>query len=78
MFRTLAGVFAQEGKVEDAQIQAERSRSYAVGNTYLFTRTSLLQAQLWYAQSTSGEAKSDELRTLDVLEKLGATDETIY
>ena len=69
---SLAGVFSQEGKFDDAQIHVERARSYAVDNTYLLARASELQARLWYRQSMFGEAKSEGLRALDVFKKLGA------
>ena len=68
----LAGAFSEGGKFNDAHIHAERARLYAVDDTYLLARASLLQARLWYAQDMFGEAKSEALRALGVFEKLGA------
>ena len=72
---SLVWVFAEEGKFDDAQIHVERARSYAVDNTYLLARVSLLQARVRYAQSAFGEAKSEGLRALDVFGKLGAAND---
>ena len=69
---SMTEVLTQGGKFDDAKIHAERARSYAADNAYLLARVSQLQAQLWYAQSMFGEAKSEGLRLLAVFEKLGA------
>ena len=76
--RSLALVFTREGRFDDAQIHAERARSYAVDNTYLLARVSLLQAQLWHAQSMFGEAKFEGLLALDVFEELGAVSDADF
>ena len=75
---SLAGVFSQEGKFDDAQIHVESARSYAADNPYLLARASLFQAQLWYAQSMFGEAKSEGLHALAALEKLGVVGDAEY
>ena len=75
---SLAGVFSREGKFDDAQIHAERARSYAVDSPFLLARASLLQAQLWYTQSMFGEARSEGLRALDVLKELGAVSDAEF
>ena len=75
---SLVGVFAYEGKFGDAQIHVERARSYAADNPFLLGRASLLQAQLWHAQSMFGEARSEGLRALDVLEKLGVASDVEF
>ena len=69
---SMTEVLTQGRKFYDAKIHAERARSYAADNTYLLARVSQLQAQLWYAQSMFGEAKSEGLRLLAVFERLGA------
>ena len=70
---SLAWVFFEERKFDDAQAHVEYAKSLAANNTYLPARASLLQAQLWHAQNRLGEAKSEALCALDVFEKLGAT-----
>ena len=69
---SLVKVFLVERRFDDAQIHVERARSYAVNNTFLLARASLLQAQLWYAQSMFGEAKSEGFCALAALERHGA------
>ena len=68
----LAEAFTDERRFDDAQIHAERARSYVANNVYLLARASLLQARLWYAQDMFGEAKSEALRALGMFEQLGA------
>ena len=72
----LAHLFTQKDGFSDAQTHAEHAKSFAVNNTYLLAHTSLLQARLWRRQSMFGEARSEALAALDVLEKLGSTDDT--
>ena len=74
----LANLFAQQGRFSDAQTHVEHARSFAVSNAYLLARASLLQAQLWYRQDMFGEAKSEALVALDVLEKLGSTNDAEF
>ena len=69
---SLAGVFSEEGKFDEAQIHAERAGSYAIDNPYLLAHASLLQTELWHKQSVFREAKSEGLRALAAFEKLGA------
>ena len=44
----LVVTFAQQGRFGDAQTRVEHARSFAVNDTYLLTRASLPQAELWY------------------------------
>ena len=75
---SMTEVLTQGGKFDNAQIHAERARSHAVDNPYLLARVSLLQAQLWYTQSMFGEAKSEGLHALAVLEGLGAVNDAEF
>ena len=68
----LADLFSQRGKFCDAQTHIERAKSFAANNTYLSALASVLQARLWYEQDTFGEARSEALASLGVLEKLGS------
>ena len=68
----LAEVFSQQGKFGDAQTHVDHAKSRVVNNTYLLARASALQANLWYMQDMFGEAESEALGALDVLEKLGS------
>jgi hypothetical protein len=64
---------SNEGRFNDAHAHIERARSYAVSNSYLLARASLLQARSWDRQHMFQEAESEALHALDVFEELGAT-----
>ena len=68
----LAGLSGEQGKFGDAQSHIEHARSFVVNNTYLLARASLLRAQLLYKQEVFGEARSEAVAALEVLEKLGS------
>ena len=68
----LAQLFIRQGRFGDAQIHVEHTTTFATNNTYLLACVSLLQAWLWYEQDMFGEARSEALVVLDVLDKLGS------
>jgi tetratricopeptide (TPR) repeat protein len=68
----LAGLFRNEGRLEDAQAHVERAKSHTVNSTYYLGYAMEEQASLWYGQHRLGEARSEALRAADVYEKLGA------
>jgi len=69
---SLANLFSEKGRFDDAHARIQRAMSHAVDNPYLLARASRLQAKCWYKQHRPKEAKSEALRALDVFEKLGA------
>ena len=72
---SLAQLFFEDGRLNDAQTHIERAKSHTVNNPYNSARASLLQARLWYGQHTFEEVKTEALRALGVFEKLGATED---
>ena len=70
---SLALLFSQEGKFDDAQTHIKQAESYAAGNLYLMGRTVLLQALVFYQQRMFAEATSEASRALEVFQKLGST-----
>jgi len=70
---SLAILFLQESRFDDAQAHVERAKSYTVNNAHLLAHTSQLQAWVWHKQYLFEEARSEALRALDLFEKLGAT-----
>ena len=72
---TLAWVFCEQGKFEDAQTHLEHAKSHAVNDPYLLARVMDHQAQLWNRQRRFEDAKSEALRAIDAFEKLGAADD---
>ena len=70
----LVALFTRQGRFSDAQIHVGHAKTFASDNTYLLAWVSIQQAQLWYGQDMFGEAKSEALAALGVLEKLGSGD----
>ena len=68
----LAVLFTKRGRFSDAQIHIKHAKTFASDNTFLLAGVSVLQAEWWYRQNMLGEAKSEALAALDVLEKLGS------
>ena len=70
---SMARLFSEQGRFNDAHTHIEDAKSHAVDNPYSLAQALLLQARLWYRQSMFEEAKSEALRAHGVFEKLGAT-----
>ena len=70
---SLAGLFLDEDKFDDAHAHIERAKSHAVNDAYSLGLAMRLQARVWYKQGRLEEARSEALRALDDFEKLGAT-----
>ena len=71
---SLANLFSEEGRLDDAHAHLERAKSHGVNNPYNLAGASFLQAILWEKQGMLEEAKSEALHALELLEKLGAAD----
>ena len=71
----LADLFSVQGKFEDAQTHLEYAKSHAVNDSYLLARAMDGQAWVWKMQGRCEDAKSEALRALDALEKLGAAND---
>ena len=69
---SLAWVFFEQGKFEDAQARLDHAKSHAVNDTYPLARTMDQQAWFWHRQGRFEDAKSEALFALDAFEKLGA------
>ena len=72
---TLAKLFCNENKLDDAQSHIERAKSHAIDDTYLLGRAMNWQAEIWYGQAQLEEAKAEILCALKTFEELGATAE---
>jgi len=72
---SLALLFSGKGRFDDVRNHVQHAKSHTVNNPYLLARALWLQADLWYEQHRPEEARSEALQALDVLEKLGATNE---
>ena len=70
---SLAEMFFDEERFDDAHIHVERAKSHAVGDAFLLGRAVKLQAEFWYKRRRLEEAKSEASRAVEIFEKLGAT-----
>ena len=74
---SLADLFIDEGKFDDAHNHVEHAKLHAVNDndTHLLARAMWKQVEVWQGQDRFEEAKSEALRALDVFEKLGAAND---
>jgi tetratricopeptide (TPR) repeat protein len=68
---SLARLFRDQGRFDDAHAHVERAKSHAV-NPYGLGRMMELQAEIWRKQGKLEEAKSEILGAISVFLKLGA------
>ena len=69
---SLAEVFVDEGRFDDAHAHVERSKTCVVDGSYLLGHAMELQAHVWYRQHRFEEAKPEISCAAEVFEKLGA------
>ena len=69
----LAGLFRNEGRLDDAQAHVEHAKSHATNSAYRLGYATEVQAWVWYEQDRLEEAKSEALRAADIYDELGAT-----
>jgi tetratricopeptide (TPR) repeat protein len=67
---SLAWLFLDEGRFDDAQAHVKRAKSYAVNHLYFMGLAMELQVLVWFKQHRVEEARSEALRAADVFEKL--------
>ena len=70
---SMAVLFSDEGRFDDARAHTEHAKLHAVNQPYLLARAVWLQAWFWYRERRFEEAKSETLHAVEVFEKLGAT-----
>jgi len=70
----MARLFSDQARFDDANAHIERAGSHAGNSAYCLALAMDLQAQVWYKQDRFEEAKSEALRALEAVEKLGATE----
>jgi hypothetical protein len=72
---SLASLFHDQGKPNDAHTHIECAKLHAVNEVYSMGRAIGLQAQFWYDEHKIDEARSGALYALGLFEGLGATDD---
>ena len=72
----LAELFGDGGKLDDQNAHIEQAKSRAVGDSmqYPLGRAMEMQAEVWYRQLRLEDAKSEALNSLEIYEKIGATE----
>ena len=70
---SLAELFFDKERFDDAHAHVERAKPHATNDPYLLGRAMELQAQFWYRERSIEAARSEALRAVDLYENLGAT-----
>jgi len=74
----LAGMFRNQGRLDNTQAHLERVELHAVDNAYCLGRVMQSQARALYKQHGLEDARTEVLRAADVYEKLGAAKDVGY
>jgi tetratricopeptide (TPR) repeat protein len=69
---SLAGLFRNEHKLDEAQVHVEHAKSHAANDTHFLGLAMEEQAWVWCMQHRLEEAKSEALCAADFFDKLGA------
>ena len=69
---SLAQLFRDQSKLEDAQAHIERAKPHTIDSAYYLGLILELQASVWYKQDRLEEARSGVLRAADIYGGLGA------
>ena len=70
---SLAVLFCNTNRLDDAHVHVEHAKSHAINDPYNLGRMMQLRAEIWQKEHKFEEAKSEVLCAADVFEKLGAT-----
>ena len=70
---SLAELFFEENRSDDAHVYIERAKSHAINDPYNLGCAMKLQAMFWYIEHKLEEGKSGAMRAVDVFEGIGAT-----
>ena len=69
---SLAQLFCDDGRFEDAQAHVEHAYSNTANSSYNLGRATETQASIWHREHRLEEARSGALRAINIYEKLGA------
>ena len=70
---SLAHLYLQEDKYDDARTHIEHAKSHAGFNILILASVLVISANISYAQNRLEDGKSEAFRALDIYEKLRAT-----
>ena len=68
----LAYLFHRERMLDDAQAHNDRAKSYAGNVEYHLGAVMVVQALIWFSRDRLGEARTEVLRAVEILDRLGA------
>ena len=73
-------LFGYGGKLENESAHIEQAKSHAINGTlqYELGRVIQMQAEVWFGQLRLEDAKSEALHSLEIFEKIGATEDAMY
>jgi tetratricopeptide (TPR) repeat protein len=71
----LAGLFYEEGRLDDAHTHIKRAKSHTANSARNLALATEMRARVWCEQERLDEARSEALRAADAFEKLGATED---
>ena len=71
--RSLAEVFFDQNRFDDAHAHVERAKLHVINDTYHLGGAMKLQARIWYQECRFEEARSEAVCAADIYEKLGHT-----
>ena len=69
---SLAGLFLDENRFDDAHAHSEHAKSHAAEDKYHMGRAMEMQARVWYRQRVPESAATEALDALEIFEELGA------
>jgi tetratricopeptide (TPR) repeat protein len=75
ILHSLAELFYDQGRLDDAHIHIGRAKLHTVNDTYNLGRAMELQARIWDKQGRVEEARSEALCAVGVFERLGTVRE---
>jgi tetratricopeptide (TPR) repeat protein len=75
IIHSLAALFLDQGRLDDAHAHVERAKSYMANDAYMLGHMVELKARIWFKQGKLEEAKSETLDAVGVFEKLGTATE---
>ena len=70
--RSMAWLFYNDDKLDDAQGHATQAKLLAIHGSYCFSQATEVQAWIWYRQNRLEDASSEALRAHEIYERLGA------
>ena len=69
---SLVYLFYKERRLDDAQAHTEHAKSHVADIEYRLGAVMVVQALIWYSRDRLGEARTEVLRAVEIVDRLGA------